>query len=89
MIHVYRHFVLNMMRGQSLSTFARVTNPLRFVVRSVRAGYEARIIREPDSPHIPILLPLEILYDLMPRIWNSAGHNADIMSIVPCRDTTK
>jgi len=28
-------------------------------------------------------LPLEILYDLMPRIWNSVGHNADIMSIVP------
>jgi len=28
-------------------------------------------------------LPLEILYDLMPRIWNSDGHNADIMSIVP------
>jgi len=33
------------------------------------------------SQRIPILLPLEILYDLTPRIWNSDGHNADIMSI--------
>lgn len=38
--------------------------------------------------YIPILLPLEILYDLMPRIWNSGRHNTDIMSIVPRYDET-
>lgn len=77
------------MHNQSLSTFARDTNSLCSVIRGVCVSYEAGIIREPGSRHIPIQLPLEILYDLMPRIWNNGVHNTDIMSIAVQRGTTK
>lgn len=67
------------MREQTRLTFARDTHP-RSVIRGVRVGHKAGIIREPLARGIsPILLSLEILYDLMPRIWNSGDHNADIM----------